>query len=302
MIESNSHFNADELTDLYIRLTDDLAYSKTFYPQSKTTTYLNTLTTRIHQQIYRNKKEKTARFKIFWLRELPFLFYKHRYKLLTSFIIFSFAVLIGAASAANDNGFVRTILGDQYVNMTLENIKNNDPMAVYKKMNEIDMFLGITFNNIRVSFMAFIAGIFLSFGSGFLLLQNGIMLGSFQYFFYEQGLLMDSILAIWVHGTLEISAIIIAGGAGIVMGNSILFPGTFSRKEAFARGAREGMKIVVGLVPIFIMAGFLEGFVTRHTDMPLLLNILIIFASLGFVLFYFLVYPRLLIRKVHKPA
>ena len=297
LLEVKSKFNPDELTDLYIRLTDDLAYSKTFYPQSKTTDYLNSVTTRIHQKIYKNKKEKVGRVKIFWLKELPYLFYKHQFKLLSSFIIFSIAVLIGVVSAANDDGFVRTILGDSYVNMTLENIKNDDPMAVYKKMNEVEMFLGITFNNIRVSFMAFISGLLFSFGTGLVLLQNGIMLGSFQYFFFEHGLLTESILAVWVHGTLEISAIVIAGGAGLVMGNSILFPGTFSRGESFSRGAREGMKIVIGLVLIFIVAGFLEGFVTRHTDMPLILNLFIILASLGFVLFYFLFYPRYLNRK-----
>ncbi|KAA3609915.1 MAG: stage II sporulation protein M [Calditrichaeota bacterium] len=297
LIETQSKFSPDELTNLYIRLTDDLAYSKTFYPQSKTTKYLNTLATRIHQKIYKNKKEKVGRFKVFWLKELPHLFYKQRFKFLSSLIIFSVSVLIGVVSAANDDGFVRTILGDSYVNMTLENIKNDDPMAVYKKMNEVEMFLGITLNNIRVSFLAFVSGLLASFGTGLLLLQNGIMLGSFQYFFFEHGLLTESILAVWVHGTLEISAIIIAGGAGLVMGNSILFPGTFSRKESFSQGAKEGMKIVIGLVPVFITAGFLEGFVTRHTDMPLVLNLFIIFASLGFVLFYFLFYPRHLNRK-----
>jgi len=297
LIETKSTFGPDELTDLYIRLTDDLAYSKTFYPRSKTTDYLNSLTTRIHQKIYKNKKEKIGRLKIFWLKELPYLFFKQRIKLLSSFIIFLIAVLIGIASAANDDGFVRTILGDSYVNMTLENIKTDDPMAVYKKMNEVEMFLGITFNNIRVSFVAFISGLLLSFGTGLVLLQNGIMLGSFQYFFFDQGLLSESILAVWLHGTLEISAIIIAGGAGLVMGNSILFPGTFSRKESFSQGAHEGMKIVIGLVPVFIMAGFLEGFVTRHTNMPLALNLFIILGSFGFVLFYFLLYPRYLNRK-----
>ena len=188
LLEVKSKFNPDELTDLYIRLTDDLAYSKTFYPQSKTADYLNSVTTRIHQKIYKNKKEKVGRVKIFWLKELPYLFYKHQFKLLSSFIIFSIAVLIGVVSAANDDGFVRTILGDSYVNMTLENIKNDDPMAVYKKMNEVEMFLGITFNNIRVSFMAFISGLLFSFGTGLVLLQNGIMLGSFQYFFFEHGI------------------------------------------------------------------------------------------------------------------
>lgn len=297
LLETNIKMSPDELTDLYIRLTDDLAYSRTFFPKSKTTVYLNTLTTRIHQKIYRNKGEQTRRFKQFWFYELPEIVFKQRAKLRTSLLIFIVAMVVGAISAANDNTFVRIILGDSYVNMTLENIKNNDPMAVYKKMNEVDMFFGITFNNVRVSFFAFVAGLLLSFGTGFILFQNGIMLGSFQYFFYEQGFLLQSLLTVWIHGTLEISAIIIAGGAGLVMGNSILFPGTYSRRDSFVRGARDGMKIVVGLIPIFIMAGFLEGFVTRHTTMPLYINLLIIGGSLGFIVYYFIIYPRYLNLK-----
>ncbi|MCB0281826.1 MAG: stage II sporulation protein M [Calditrichaeota bacterium] len=292
MLETGISFSPDELTDLYIRLTDDLAYSKTFFPKSKTTLYLNTLTTRIHQKIYGNKKENTARFKHFWMHELPAVVYNHRQKLLASFLIFTIALIIGVISAAGDKSFVRIILGDSYVNMTLENISKNDPMAVYKKMNEIDMFFGITFNNIRVSFFAFISGLLLSFGTGLVLFQNGIMLGSFQYFFFEQGYLTQSLLTIWIHGTLEISAIIIAGGAGLVLGNSILFPGTFSRRDSFAQGARDGMKIVIGLIPVFIMAGFLEGFVTRYTGMPLIISLAIIGGSLGFIIFYFIIYPR----------
>src|SRR5690606_15344093 len=102
----------------------------------------------------------------------------------------------------------------------------------------------------------------------YFLFYNGVMLGSFQYFFHQRGLLMESALTIWIHGTLEITAIVIAGGAGIVMGNSILFPGTYSRTESLMRGARRGVKIVLGMIPIFLVAAFLESFVTRLTDMP----------------------------------
>jgi len=77
-------------------------------------------------------------------------------------------------------------MGDAYVNMTLENIANDDPMAVYKKASETDMFLGITINNIRVSLMAFSFGVLAGVGTVFLIMQNAIMLGSFQYFFYEK--------------------------------------------------------------------------------------------------------------------
>jgi uncharacterized membrane protein SpoIIM required for sporulation len=295
---SSEEADPDELADLFVQLTDDLSYSRTFYPKSKTTQYLNSLAAKVHLLIYKNKKEKKNRIISFWKTELPMTIYKHKQEMSASFIIFMLAICIGIISTANDDTFVRLILGDSYVNMTLENIEKGDPMAVYKKMNQIDMFIGITFNNIRVSIFAFIAGIIFSLGTGLILFQNGVMLGAFQYFFFQQELLFESMLVIWIHGTLEISAIIIAGCAGLVLGNSILFPGTFSRRLSLMIGAKDGLKIVMGLVPIFITAGFLEGFVTRYTGMPVLLSLIIILGSLFFIIWYFVIYPRQLFKKI----
>ena len=103
---------------------------------------------------------------------------------------------------------------------------------------------------------------------------------------------------IWIHGTIEISVIIIAGCAGLVLANGLLFPGTYTRLESFKRGVRNGLKIVVSTIPFFIMAGFLEGFVTRHTEMPDWLAIFIISSSLVLILFYYVIYPK----QLHKKA
>ena len=204
---------------------------------------------------------------------------------------------IGALSSANDDTFVRLILGDDYINMTLENIDKDDPMAVYKSMNQTDMFLRITMNNIYVSFMAFTMGILIPIGTPYVLFRNGLMLGSFQYFFYEQGLFLDSFLTIWIHGTLEISAIVIAGAAGLVIANSIMFPGTFTRLDSFRQGAKKGLKIVIGLIPIFIVAGLLESFVTRYTGLPVFVKASIILISAFFIIYYFVIYPNNLAKR-----
>jgi uncharacterized membrane protein SpoIIM required for sporulation len=297
-LASKENVNPDKLADLFIQLTDDLSYSRTFYPGSKTTQYLNSLTAKVHQSIYKSKKERKERFIRFWKYEAPLLFYKHRMKIIISFSIFFLSMLIGVVSSAGDSGFIRLIMGDGYVNMTLENIDKGDPLAVYKQMNGVDMFLGITFNNIRVSFIAFMFGLLISFGTAWILMSNGIMLGAFQYFFHIHDLLFESVLVIWIHGTLEISSIIIAGAAGLVLGNSILFPGTYSRLQSFRMGSKEGLKMIVSLMPIFIIAGFLESFVTRYTGMPVFLSLTIILVSLAFVIWYFLVYPAILYKKL----
>lgn len=294
---SNSATGSQQIADVYVELSDDLSYSRTYYPQSNTTKYLNDLASRLHQKVYRSKKESGNRFISFFTKEFPLGFYHYQKQLLLSFLIFAIFTLIGAYSSASDSSFVRAILGDAYVNMTLENIANDDPMAVYKEMNEMDMFLGITINNIRVALTAFTLGILAGIGTIYMLMQNAIMLGSFQYFFYEKGLLWESARTIWIHGTIEISVIIIAGCAGLVVGKSMLFPGTYTRLRAFVHGVKEGLKIVVSTVPFFIIAGFLEGFVTRQTQMPDWLAILIISGSLGLILFYYVYYPIHLHKK-----
>ncbi|GHT75601.1 membrane protein [Bacteroidia bacterium] len=282
----------DVLADIYIDVTNDLSFAQSHYPSSPVSRYLNGLSAKLHQFIYRKKKENFSRIVTFWTREVPEVMYHTRKELLYSFLIFVISMLTGAFSAANDDAYARLIMGDQYVDMTLANIANDDPMAVYKSMDEGIRFFGITINNIRVSFFAFIAGIFTSIATAYMLIQNGIMLGSFHYVFYEHGVLLDSLLAVWIHGTLEISAIIVAGAAGITMGNGWLFPKTYSRLVSFQRSARRGVKIVIGTVPLFIIAGFLESFVTRHTEFPTVVRLLIILLSLSVVVFYYIVYPR----------
>ena len=292
--------NPDELADRFIEITNDLAYSKTFYPNSKTTAYLNGLASKLHRSVYKNKKEKSNRFVNFWKNELPLLFFEHRKQVIYSLAFFLISCAIGAISAKYDDTFVRLILGDGYVNMTNDNISKGDPFGVYKRENPIVMFIQIGGNNIFVSFYTFVLGILFSFGSIVSLFRNGIMLGSFQYFFFSNNLGLQSVLIIWIHGTLEISAIVLAGAAGLILGNSLLFPKTYTRTASVLKGAKDGLKIVFGLVPIFIVAAFLESFITRHTEMPMILSGLILLSSAAFIIWYVFIYPIKINRQNHS--
>lgn len=283
--------SAEELSKMYIHLTEDLAFSKAKYPGTTLTTYLNKLSLKIHNLIYRNKPEDRGRFGRFWMKEVPLEMASSWKPMIYAFLIMAAGVLVGAISTAHDETFARLILGDVYVDMTIKNIKDGDPMGVYGRSDEWSMFFRITSNNIRVSFLAFVAGALTAFGTGYVLFQNGIMLGVFHYFFYQYGLLDETILSVWVHGTIEISVIIIAGGAGIRMGNSLLFPGTYPRGHSFKKGAKSGLKIVIGLFPFFVVAGFIESFLTRYTDWPLAAKLFIILSSLTLLIYYFIYLP-----------
>ncbi len=290
MLRQN-HRDPDKLNDLFIQITDDLSYARTFYPNRSVRMYLNSLAQRIFHNIYRGKRFPARRFRLFWTDELPHLMWESRQALLLSFSLFALACAIGVVSSIINPDFARVILGDSYVEMTLQNIENGDPMAVYKESRPLGMSVGIAANNLFVALRTAIFGVLASIGTVFMLLYNGVMLGAFQYFFVEKGLFWESFLTIWIHGTLEISAIIIAGAAGLVAGSGLLFPGTYTRGQAFQQSMRRGLKIFIGLIPMFVLAALFEGFLTRYTGTPAVLRLLFILSSLAFVLWYFVWLP-----------
>ncbi|MEP7256925.1 MAG: stage II sporulation protein M [Flavitalea sp.] len=290
----------DEMAQEFTELVNDLGYAKTFYPHSKVTLYLNGLASKIYLGIYKNKKEEKSRIFRFWKTELPLVVRKHHRELLYAFLLFTCFAVMAAFSTAQDQSFVRGILGDGYMEMTEQNIAKGDPFGVYKNAGQVQMFLSIALNNIKVAFMVFIGGLLVNIGAIWMLFDNGMMLGAFQTFFFIKGLGWESILVVWIHGTLEISAIIISGGAGFIMGNSILFPKTYNRLDSLKRGAKDGIKLMIGLTPVFIVAAFLEGFITRYSTMPKPVSITILAASLSFIIWYFIVYPIRLQNRLKR--
>jgi uncharacterized membrane protein SpoIIM required for sporulation len=162
------------------------------------------------------------------------------------------------------------------------------------------MFLSIAFNNIKVAFLCYSMGLFAGVGTLYFLFTNGLMVGVFEYMFFHNGVGAQSILVVFVHGTLELSAIVIAGSAGLTLGNALLFPSTYTRQQSLRHAARDSIKIIVSLVPIFIVAAFFEGFVTRHTGMPLWLSLTILLSSASFIVWYFIIYPIRVTRSMQQ--
>ena len=282
----------DRLERLFTKVSSDLSYARTFYPNRSVRIYLNSLTQRVLDLIQTRKhKFSWSLITDFYRRELPAELWRSRKALLFSLLIFLVAATIGALSTSANPDFPRVILGDRYIEMTESNINEGDPMKVYKDMEQTDMFFFITTNNIRVSFLTFIMGLFGSVGTVVILIQNGIMLGAFQFFFFQKGLFLTSFLTIWIHGTIEISAIIIAGAAGLILGDGLLFPKTYDRSLSLQVAARRSIRILLSTLPLFVIAGFLESFVTRLTGAPTVIKVLIIGSSLGFIIFHYIIYP-----------
>jgi uncharacterized membrane protein SpoIIM required for sporulation len=283
--------NPDKLVDQFIQVSEDLSIARTFYNNRSVRLYLNDLVRKLYTFVYKSRRSNRKDILLFWKEELPKMMWESRKELALSFFALVLSIAIGVFSSIKDPHFTNTILGDSYVAMTEANIEKNDPMAVYKSMNELDMYFKITINNIRVDFITFSAGLLMGIGSILVTIYNGIMLGTFQYFFYEKGLLQESMLAIWLHGTLEIGGMVIATTAGLRLGSGLLFPGTYTRLQAFQRSAKQGFKILMGTLPITAFAAIIESFLTRYTDVGDWVRLLLILLSLVFLIGYFVVYP-----------
>ncbi len=274
-----------------IEITDDLSYSRTFYRNRSVRIYLNGLGQQVYNNIYKNKNNLFKSVAAFFKIEVPKILYFCRKELLISFLVLLLSVAIGIFSSAKDEGFARSILGDSYVDMTLENIKKGDPLGVYKQQGQMEMFFDIATNNLNVSLIVFLSGLLASYGALVIMARNGIMLGVFIYFFYSRNIVSEFNLTVWMHGTIEILTLVVETTAGILLGRGLVYPGTLSRIKAFSVWGKRAAMLFLSTVPFIVLAAFIESFLTRHTELPDVLRLLLILLSLALMGFYFVWYP-----------
>lgn len=290
----------------FVQLVDDLAYAKTFYPSGKVTSYINSQASRIYLDIYRNRKEESNRLVNFWKYDLPLTIRKHYKVILFSFAFFTLFYLIGFFLSKGDEELLSSMLhpggAEDYIEETKDNIRKGNPFGIYEGGSSFAVWLGIMVNNILVALRDFASGIAFGIPSLYNMCKFGVMVGSFHQLFATYGHAGDFWLVVFAHGTLEITGFVLVGAAGIIVGKSFLFPGTIKRVDALKMGAKDGAKLMIGLLPVFAVAAFFEGFVTRmYNDKGLTIKIgdstipwftaLIVLLSAIFILWYFVIYP-----------
>ncbi len=300
-MQRRENANPDELTKLFVEITDDLSYTRTFYNKRSVRVYLNYLSQLVFLKVNKNKKVKISKFINFFTFGLPMEVARSWKPILLSLVVFVGAIMIGIVSSANDIEYAKEIMGSSYIQMTDENIKNGDPMAVYHQHgNSAWSTFGLTKNNTIVAATTYTFGVVGGIPSVIILIKNGIMLGAFHYYLFYKGVLDDAMWIIWIHGVLEISAIILAGGAGFLLGGGLFFPGTYTRLQSLRITAKRSFKIIIGCLFMLIIAGFIEGSITRYTNMPMVLKYSLVLGSLALVCFYFIAYPIYLYKTKIK--
>ena len=280
-----------ELAKEYRAMECEIATARTYKEAPQKIDYLERLLCGVHLAMFKQRSHTIIDTFVFMMKSVPKAVYSARYAIYVSIFITVIAYAIGIYSQNTDTDFFREVMGEYYADMTIENMKQGNPTGVYASENEWEMFASIFMNNLFVSMRLYVLGLVPFFGPLFMMLMNFVSFASFDAFFAQQGFLADALITPNEHGVLELSTIVMNGGAAILLGTGWLFPGKLTRRQAWARSARHSLLVFISTIPILFVAAVIESFVTRHTEWPMALKLSIIIISAIIIIGYYVVLP-----------
>ena len=245
-----------EFGRLYRRTAADLAIAREEVTDKRLVNYLNYLVGRAHGAIYRSESSGFAVFINFFRYDFPAIFRKTFPFTLAAFITFILATVFASVVCLLDEGFADRIAPG----MRQDIIGHHNWTDAINSANPLAS-TSIQRNNITVTFYAFAGGVLAGVGTLLVLMQNGLLLGMvlslcFRYRFWEIPIFVSA------HGVIELTAIFISGGAGLLIGKALLMPGDLRRIDALVENGRLAIKLVLGCIPMLLIAGLIEGFIS----------------------------------------
>ena len=253
-----SHAELRTLALLYRQTAADLSVARDDPASAPLARYLNTLLGRAHNLIYSGDTPRARGIAHFYLRVFPDVFRRTFPFTLASFALFLAGMLAGGAMAAADPGFQRLILGGPMMDtietgrMWTHSIVSIKPVASSAIMT----------NNLSVAFAAFAGGILAGLGTIYMMVFNGLLIGVVAVACHRAGMSLSLWSFVAPHGVLELPAIFIAGAAGLVLAKGLLAPGMLPRRDSLTESAALAVRLLLGVIPMLIVAGVIEGFVS----------------------------------------
>jgi uncharacterized membrane protein SpoIIM required for sporulation len=248
------------LARLYREATADLARLQTFQSQdgleNDLVIYLNHVVARAYSQIYRSSPPRMASLWRFLRSGFPATFRETLPWTLLALSVFAIGLIYGFVTAISDSSFVTLIVPPQLIQQVEEGTVWFDSILAAKPLASSLIMT----NNISISFLAFALGITFGLGTLYLMVFNGLMVGTLSGLCYTHGLSVPFWSFVLPHGVIELAAIFIAGGAGFLMGGALLLPGDLPRKDALLKRARQAGRLILGCVPLLVIAGIVEAF------------------------------------------
>ena len=251
-----SHSELQELGLLYRQTASDLAAVREDASSKQLTAYLNQLLGRSHNLIYLGHKPKISGIVKFYRDTYPQVFRETLRQTLLALAIFAAAGLAAWAVTIHDPAFAHRVLGPQMMETIEQRKMWTESIVAVKPVASS----GIMTNNLSVAFSAFAMGITAGLGTIWMMMTNGLLIGVIGAATWKAGMALQLWSFVAPHGVLELPAIFIAGGAGLEIARGMLFPGLLPRKESLARAGARGAQLLLGTIPILVIAAVIEGF------------------------------------------
>ena len=249
-----------ELGRIYRRTASDLAIARAESRDPRLINYLNSLVIRAHGRIYRADAQAPRRIRNFFARDFPRTFRRTWRYTAAAFAVFLVFALIGFLGTWRDAEFselagVSSVFRQLYIETRTH---------WWERLNEANQVGSsqILTNNIFVTFLAFAYGAFFGIGTLYVMAVNGASIGAVLALTYRAGFGNDLLTFMVGHGVIELSCIFIAGGAGMMIGFSILVPGDLSRTDALKARGLEAVRLIAGCAVLLVLAGIIEGFIS----------------------------------------
>ena len=247
-----------EFHRLYQKAAQNLSYSQTYFPNDEITPYLNTLVSKAHNLLYKDQVSSFKQIRYFFSTKFIGLLLEQWKFVIAAMILFLIGAIGSFLSVMNDPLHIYSIL-------PAEISQGVDPDKLGKDSGAVDsslMSASIMTNNIKVGIFAFAGGIVFGLVTVYLMVYNGIIIGALAALFWHHGKSYDFWAYIVPHGMIELTAIFIAGGAGLLMGYKLFVPGQYTRGWQLKRHAKRSVQLLLGTIPLFVIAGIIEGFIT----------------------------------------
>jgi len=256
-----------ELGRIYRRTASDLAIARAESRDPRLINYLNSLVIRAHGRIYRADTQGYGRIRDFFTRDFPLAFRRTWRYTATSFGVFMLFSLIAFFGTRYDPDFSE-FAG---IPSSFREVVINQRTHWWEDLNKANQVGSsqIFTNNIRVTFYAFALGVLLGVGTLYVLAFNGAMVGAILALTYRAGFGNDLATFMVGHGVIELSCIFISGGAGLLIGTAVLMPGDLSRGDALKSRGMEAVRLIIGCVPLLVVAGIIEGFISPQPISPI---------------------------------
>lgn len=263
-IHALTHNELRELGLLYRQIAADLSTAREDRGGEQYARYLNQLLGRAHHVIYAGRSSNPWGVLRFYATTFPQTFRRMLPYSVTAFVLFLAGAVAGSLLTFKLANFAHYFLGASMMDtierrqMWTHSVVSMAPLASS----------GIMTNNLSVSFAAFAMGMTAGVGTIYMMAFNGLLIGVIGTACWQSGMSLQLWSFVAPHGVLELPAIFIAGGAGLRIAQGMLFPGYLPRKESIARAGQEAVRLVLGCIPILIVAGTLEGFVSPSSLPP----------------------------------